>query len=206
MRKLINRILFRLKNRSTKFGEKITVSRKTKVGKNCRLGNFCVLGSDVFLSDNVWIGDYTTLNNITLGKNTMLESGIKMPGTGKGRVIIGRECYIGVNNVLDTSDNITIGDFVHIAGASTCLWCHGSPQMAMNSIPLNDPDKDKFRPTAPIKIEDCVWIGGNCTIYPGIIIGHHVIITPNSVVTKNVEPYTMAGGVPAKTIKRLNGI
>lgn len=127
-----------------------------------------------------------------------------MPGTGKGSIIIGKECYIGVNNVFDTSDNITIGDFVHIAGPSTSLWCHSSVQMSLNRIPLNDPARDKFRPTAPIDIGDCVYIGGNCTIYPDVEIGHHAIIAPNSTVTKNVEPYTMVGGVPAKVIKKIN--
>ena len=204
MRRIIHRLLFRFKNRSTKLGENISVSRKTTVGKKCRLGCFCRLSKDVILGNNVRVGDYTVLSNINIGDNTMLESGIRMPGTGKGRVIIGKECYVGVNNILDTSDNITIGDFVHIAGPSTSLWCHSSALMCMNSIPLNDQDRDKFRPTAPIQIENNVYIGGNCTIYPGVKIGHHAIVSPNSAVAKNVEPYTMVGGVPAKIIKKLN--
>ena len=200
MKTILNRLLFRLKNRGTKFGKNISVSRKTTVGKNCRLGNFCRLSKDVVLGDNVSIGDFTVLSKITIDDNTMLENGIRMPGTGKGRVIIGKECYVGVNNILDTSDNITIGDFVHIAGPSTSLWCHSSAPMCMN----NDPGRDKFRPTAPIVIENSVYIGGNCTIYPGVKVGHHAIVTPNSVINKNVEPYTMVGGVPAKVIKKLN--
>ncbi len=204
MTRFINNILFRLKNSSTKLGKKVVISRKTKVGKNCIIGNYARLSKNVTLGDNVRVGEFSVLHNMTIDDNTMLESGIRMPGTGKGRVIIGKECYVGVNNIFDTSDNITIGDFVHIAGATTSLWCHSTAQMCLHSIPLNDSKRDKYRPTAPISIEDSVYVGGCCTIYPGVKIGHHSIITPNSAVTKDVASYTMVGGVPAKVIKKIN--
>ena len=63
----------------------------------------------------------------------------------------------------------------------------------MNSIPLNDKGRDPFRPTSPILIENNVYIGGNCTIYPGVTIGHHSIVAPNSAVTINILPYTLVG-------------
>ena len=66
-------------------------------------------------------------------------------------------------------------------------------------------NKDKYRPTSPIIIENNVYIGGNCTIYPGIKIGSYSIIAPNSAVTKDVPPNTMVGGVPAREIKKING-
>jgi acetyltransferase-like isoleucine patch superfamily enzyme len=75
--------------------------------------------------------------------------------------------------------------------------------MCLNSISLAD-KTEEFRPTSPITIESNVYIGGNCTIYPGVTIGHHSIVGPNSAVTKNVEPYTMVGGVPSRKIKNLN--
>ncbi|NBC08454.1 MAG: hypothetical protein GVY26_14765, partial [Bacteroidetes bacterium] len=62
------------------------------------------------------------------------------------------------------------------------------------------------RPVAPVVIEDNVYIGGNCTIYPGVKIGHHSVIAPNSAVTKDVVPYSMVGGVPAKKIKTLSEV
>jgi maltose O-acetyltransferase len=133
----------------------------------------------------------------------MIEDGVKVVGPLRGTIIIGEECYIGVNNVFDTSDDITIGDFVHIAGPSTALWCHSSAQMCLRGIPLNDTKRNEYRQTKPIIIESNVYIGGNCTIYPGITVGHHSIVAPNSAVTKNVPPYTMVGGVPAKKLKEL---
>jgi len=91
---------------------------------------------------------------------------------------------------------------VHIAGPSTGLWTHSSAKQAIAGLPLKEKDI-KYRPTASITIENNVYIGGNCTIYPGVTLGHHSIIAPNSAVDKDVEPYTLVGGVPAIFIKHI---
>lgn len=207
MLKRIKRYLIKLyvkyKNPTCKFSKGALVSRKAICGKNVKFREYCKIGSDVTIGDNVSVGAFCSIRKISIGINSQIESGVKIVGTGKGKIKIGKECYIGVNNILDNSDDIIIGDFVHIAGPSTALWCHSSAKMCMNSIPLDDSARDKYRPTSPIRIESNVYIGGNCTIYPGITIGHHSIIAPNSAVTKDVAPYTMVGGVPAKIIKDL---
>ena len=118
--------------------------------------------------------------------------------------MIGTNCYLGMDIVLDWSDSITIGDFVHIAGPSTGLWTHTSVEMCLKGIPLAESDLTN-RPTAPIKIGNNVYIGGACIIYPGVQIGHNSVVAPNSVVTKDVKAYTMVGGSPAKTLKLLDG-
>lgn len=56
----------------------------------------------------------------------------------------------------------------------------------------------------PITVEDGVWIGANCTILPGVTIGSGAVICAGSVVTKDVLPNCLYGGVPAKKIKNLN--
>lgn len=55
----------------------------------------------------------------------------------------------------------------------------------------------------PIIIEDDVWIGGSVTILPGITIGHGAVIAAGAVVTKDVPPCIVVGGVPAKIIKQI---
>ena len=168
--------------------------------KNSSIGKHSTIGEAVVIGKNVKIGRDAILRKITVGHNSAIESFVKCVGTEKGCIFVGSNSYIGISNVLDNSDNIQIGNFVHIAGPSTALWTHSSAKMCMNSIPLNKAS-EKYRPTAPIKIEDNVYIGGNCTIYPGIRIGHHSIVAPNSAVTKDIPPYSMFGGVPAKFIK-----
>ncbi len=176
--------------------KKVHVFPSNKIGRNCRLSE------TVQLSPGVEIGNYSSLNNITIGENSVIESWVGCTGFGNGQISIGRESYIGISDILDSSDNITIGNYVHIAGPSTGLWTHSSAPMCLNGIPLSNKSKE-FRPTSPIIIENNVYIGGNCTIYPGVTIGHHSIVAPNSAVTKDIPPYTMVGGVPAQFIKNI---
>ena len=56
----------------------------------------------------------------------------------------------------------------------------------------------------PVVIEDNVWIGEGAMIMPNVHIGKGAIIAANSVVTHDVQAYTIVGGVPAKVIKTLN--
>lgn len=191
----------RFKNSSNNnFGRRIIFSKDFLIGEKCIIGNDVTIGRFVKLGNNISIGNYAFIENIEIDNYSSIESKVICTGFGKGKIKIGQNCYIGVNNVLDCSNDITIGNFVHIAGPSSGLWTHTSAPMCLNSIPLAQ-KSEKFRPTAPIVIENNVYIGGNCTIYPGISIGHHSIVAPNSAVTKDVLPYSMIGGVPAKFIK-----
>jgi acetyltransferase-like isoleucine patch superfamily enzyme len=54
----------------------------------------------------------------------------------------------------------------------------------------------------PIKIEDDVWIGAHVIILAGVTIGRGSVVAAGSVVTKDIEPYSVVGGVPAKLIKK----
>jgi acetyltransferase-like isoleucine patch superfamily enzyme len=185
------------------FANGVVFSKDFICGTNCSIGKNTIIGQKVKIGNNIKIGSDCRIEKLEINDNSGIEGRVIFTGYGKGKIKIGKECYIGIGNVLDWSDNITIGDYVHIAGPSTGLWTHTSAPMCLNSIPLSE-KSNKYRPTAPIIIEDNVYIGGNCTIYPGIKIGHHSIIAPNSAVTKNVEPYTMVGGVPARFIKALS--
>lgn len=181
-------------------GKRIIFSKDLILGINCKVCDDVSIGGSVKLADNVSVGKDTIIENIEVDNDSMIDGRVICTGHGNGKIILGQNSYIGINNILDWSNNITIGNFVHIAGPSTGLWTHSSALMCLNSIPIMIKNEE-FRPTAPIVVEDNVYIGGNCTIYPGITIRHHSIIAPNSAVTKNVEPYTMVGGVPAKKIK-----
>lgn len=65
------------------------------------------------------------------------------------------------------------------------------------------PFKNRENHYAPIVIEDNVWIGSNATILPGITIGRWAVVAAGAVVTKDVEAYTVVGGVPAKEIRKV---
>lgn len=184
--------------------------KKNRIGKYCRiskdaillgnvvLGNHVTIGANVVLGRNVRVGNNVVLRNIKIGDNSQLESNIVVTGSGNGSITIGKGCYFGFFIVLDFSDNITIGNNVHIGSS---LWTHSSAKQCIHNIPLTDKNI-KYRPVAPIIIEDNVYIGVNSTIYPGVTIKHHSVVAPNSVVNKDVEPNSLIGGVPAKFIKK----
>ena len=66
-----------------------------------------------------------------------------------------------------------------------------------------DPDKRGNLMPLPVKIEDKVWIGSNATVLPGVTIGEGAIVAAGAVVTKDVAPRSVVGGVPAKFIKEI---
>ncbi|GAP42352.1 acetyltransferase [Lentimicrobium saccharophilum] len=204
MKKLIKNAILRLKHRNCKIHYTAKVSLKAVIESDCSIGADAVIASNVKLGKGVKIGSRVQLKNISIGNNSMIESGVMVVGPGAGKIVIGKECYIGINNIFDTSDSISIGDYVHIAGPSTALWCHTSVKMCLESIPLNDEHRKNYRPTAPIVIGDNVYIGCNCTLYPGIVINTKSVVAPNSAVTRNIEANTMVGGVPARIIRALN--
>jgi acetyltransferase-like isoleucine patch superfamily enzyme len=135
-----------------------------------------------------------------LDSDSHIETDVLCIGYGTGCIRIGQHSYIGVRNVLDWSDNLVIGDFVHIAGPSTGIWTHSSALQALHGDALANKSR---RTTQPVHIANRVYIGGNCTVYPGVTIGSGSIILPNSAVPSDVEPGVLAGGVPARVVRRL---
>lgn len=199
--------IFTLKiKRSSNIGNGNLISKYVEIGSNCflndnvKIGKNSILSENTILNKNVIVGRNVILQNIEVGENSHIEYEVLTMGLGKGQIKIGKESYIGVRCVLDYSNNITIGDNVHIAGPSTGLWTHSSADQVLRGDKLTD---KTHRTTAATTIENNVYIGGNCTIYPGVKIGHHSTVAPNSAVTKDVEPYSLVGGVPARFIKKV---
>ena len=196
--------LRRKHSRNNNIGKNIIFHHDTVMEGKCKIADNVIFMKGVRLSKGVDIRQNVKIGRITIGENTIIDWGAFNNGFGSGKITIGKDCYVGMYNVLDFSDNITIGDYVHIGGPSTAIYTHSSANMCFHGIPLSELEITNHRPTAPVKIENNVFIGGNCTIYPGVTIGHHSIIAPNSAVSKDVEPYTLVGGSPAKVIRKLS--
>lgn len=102
---------------------------------------------------------------------------------------IGEDTIIGDHAFLDGRDKLKIGSHVDIA----------SSVMIYNSE--HDLSKEDFSAiVAPVKIEDYVFIGPRVIIMPGVKIGKGAVVAGGAVVTRDVEPFTIVGGVPAKPI------
>ena len=67
-----------------------------------------------------------------------------------------------------------------------------------------DPEENRKNHYAPIKIGNHVWIGSNAAVLPGVTIGDWSVVAAGAVVTQNVPPMTVVGGVPAKILKKIS--
>lgn len=88
------------------------------------------------------------------------------------------------------------------------VWIGDCSQIGHNVVfaTLNhflEPGKRKFTHAAPIVLGRNVWIGSNATILQGVTIGDNAVVAAGAVVTKDVDAYTVVGGVPAKVLKKL---
>lgn len=120
---------------------------------------------------------------------------LEVSGRYNGSIEIGNHSVVGVGNWLQGSGSIKIGNDVIIG-----------PYVAIVSTNHSYDDTSKPVAQQPLRtgevvIEDDVWIGAHCTIAQNVRIGAHSIIGANSFVNKDVPPYSVAVGAPAKVIK-----
>jgi maltose O-acetyltransferase len=108
-----------------------------------------------------------------------------------GGLRIGQHCRINRNCCLDVRGTLSIGNNVSISPDVTIL--------TMQHFYDDPVFSDDFR---AVVIEDHVWIGTRGMIMPGVTVGHGAVVAAGAVVTKDVEPLDIVGGVPARPIGR----
>jgi virginiamycin A acetyltransferase len=145
---------------------------------------------NIIKNSNIIIGDYTYYDDFENVKN--FEKNVKYHFDFIGdKLIIGKFCMIA-------SDVKFI-----MNGANHLTKSISSYPFAIFGEDWKDAMEGKQYPTkGDTEIGNDVWIGFNSTIMPGVKIGDGAIIATNSTVTKNVEPYSIVGGNPAKEIKK----
>lgn len=108
-------------------------------------------------------------------------------------VTLNAYCHIACTNKIQIGNNVLVGSNVLITDHS-----HGA--LEETDVPFAE---RKLQSKGPVVIEDNVWIGEHACIMPGVTIGTGSIVGANAVVTKDVPPYSIVGGVPAKIIKQI---
>lgn len=180
------------------------------------VAQFGSFGAGAMIGRNVeLIGD---LSGLTIGPGARIEDGARLVLAKGGRITLGKDTVIQARAILDTGPGghismgskntvnpycvvyghggLDIGDYVRIA-AHTVI------------IPANHVFDDGDRPIARqglrkegIRIEDDVWVGSGCRILDGVTVGRGSVLAAGAVVHRDVEPYTVVGGVPARVLKR----
>jgi|GEM_PF-1800729 len=148
-----------------------------------RLGYFIHRTASIKNKKLIEIGKYAEIQEYVIIK------------TFQNAVKIGKYTQINPFTVIYGGSGVYIGDNVMIA--PHCMIASGNHNHKQLDKPIrHSTDVSK----GPITIEDGVWIGANSTIIDGVTIGHNAVVSANSVVTKNVLPFDVVGGVPARVI------
>jgi len=109
------------------------------------------------------------------------------------QLVLGSSVDIGEFAVIRASGGLRIGDRVLVA-THAVLTTRGHPR----SLPRYGQVED-----APIVVEDDVWIGAGAIVLPGVTIGRGAIVAAGAVVTKDVSPFSLVAGVPAREIEQI---
>lgn len=139
--------------------------------------------------------DVLPFNRFELGAHSTIED-FSTINNGVGDVIIGQRTRIGLGCTV--IGPVTIGNDIMFAQNIVVSGLNHGYQ------DINLPPSQQPVETKPIIIEDNVWIGANSVITAGVTVGKQAIVAAGSVVTKDVAPFSIVAGNPAKTIKFYN--
>lgn len=172
-----------------------------KVGQNLRIYSKFnrLLGAKcITIGDNVTFLGKSTLTAITEYRE-YVDSTINLKKYSPS-IIIGNNTFISEYNHITAINRIEIGNNV-LTGPHVLITdnSHGDYKDILNKVP---PTLRPLKSKGAVVIKDNVWIGEGAKIMPGVTVGESSIIGANSVVTKDIPPYSLAVGIPAIIKKR----
>ena len=167
-----------------------------------RFADHIKLGHGVYLDEGVYL--HACPKGIEIGPRSIVMHGAvlhvynfrDMPQSG---IKIGSDSLIGEYSVIRGQGGVQIGDRVYTSPFTQII--------AVNHV-FDDPNRpfvDQGITAEGIVIEDDVWLGAGAVITDGVRVGKGVVVAAGAVVTKDVPPHTVVGGVPAKLIKTIDG-
>jgi acetyltransferase-like isoleucine patch superfamily enzyme len=167
-----------------------------------RFADHIKLGHGVYIDEGAYL--HACPQGIEIGAGTIVMHGAilhvynfrEMQQSG---IKIGRDSLIGEYSVIRGQGGVQIGDRVYTSPFTQII--------AVNHV-FDDPDRpftEQGITAEGITIEDDVWLGAGAVITDGVKVGRGAVVAAGAVVTKDVAPHTVVGGVPAKLIKTIDG-
>lgn len=127
------------------------------------------------------------LAGVKIGPHSTIHMGVRF--FSPRRVKIGEDTIIGFGTFLDGRAPLAIGNHVDIA-SEVLIYNEEHDTASETFAPRNE----------PVTIEDYVFIGPRAIVLPGVTVGRGAIVAAGAVVTKDIGPFSIAGGVPAEVI------
>jgi acetyltransferase-like isoleucine patch superfamily enzyme len=172
------------------------------IEKNVRLrfASNIHLGRGSYIDESVYI--HACPGGVTIGENTYVMHGAVLHvynfrGLPHSGIRIGRDSLVGEMTVIRGQGGVTIGDRVYTSPMTQLI--------AVNHV-FDDPNKpfiEQGITAEGIVVEDDVWLGSAAVVTDGVRIGHGSVVAAGAVVTKDVPPLTVVGGVPARVLRQV---
>jgi acetyltransferase-like isoleucine patch superfamily enzyme len=135
---------------------------------------------------------------LEIGPEVLLEPGVWITAPGSARVRIGAGTFLNKGVMIAAEQLVEIGE--HCMLANGCFVSDANHRH-------DDPEKpitwQGFESKGPTRIGENCWLGANVVVTSGVSIGERCVIGANSVVTRDIEPFSVAAGLPAKVITRV---
>ncbi len=181
---------------------KMNGSAAIENGVRLRFTDHIKLGHGVYLDQGCYL--HACPNGIEIGDGTIVMHGAilhvyNFRGMPQSGIKIGRNSLVGEYSVIRGQGGVQIGDRVYTSPFTQII--------AVNHI-FDDPNKpfvEQGITAQGIVIEDDVWLGAGAVITDGVRVGKGAVVAAGAVVTKDVPPHTVVGGVPAKIIREIDG-
>jgi acetyltransferase-like isoleucine patch superfamily enzyme len=160
---------------------------------------FGYYGRDVYIFQGVRIlrPQFISIgNHVRIGKHADI---FARPGYSRSKEYLLKICnnvHIGSYNIIGARRSVVLEENA-LLGPRVIILDH-THQYEDVEVPIKDQDVTE----GPIRIERDCWIGANVFVLPNVTIGQHAVVGANSVVNRDIPPYTLAAGVPARVIKR----
>ena len=168
------------------FGTNVVLRHPHKIylGDNIVVDDNCVLDAKGVENKGIFIG-----NSVFIGRNTLVyckDGDIYI----KDNSTISFNCDIFSGNFVELGNNVQIAAYTFLNGGTHSFDRTDTPVLKQE------------RSGKGIVVEDNVWLGANVKILDGVIVGKDAIVAAGSVVDKDIPPFAIAGGVPARVIRQ----
>jgi len=133
---------------------------------------------------------------LEVGEHSVFEPNVWLTAPDEARIRIGSQTYLNIAVMVASVALVEIGD--HCMFANGCFITDGNHRF---EDPVRPVPWQGFTTKGPVRIGDNVWCGANVVITSGVTLGHRSVIGANSVVTRDIPPYSIAAGSPAKVLR-----